>query len=132
MRLPPHRFNQLRLMQGLPHRLRTRRQMKDPPQHLRDPFDPEFLVPPLDLKDLLPDRRTHPRRPRLLPGGSARFRAEIRFPSVLVLVHPVPDRRVTHPEFLRHQLRRNAFFQKQPHGFPFRLVRPPEAVLLLL
>ncbi len=43
--------------------------MKHPPQHLRDPFDPEFLVPPLDLDDLLPDRRTHPRRPRLLPGG---------------------------------------------------------------
>ena len=130
----PHEIG---FMQPLANGLRTGRQEEPAAQHLRDAFDAEGGILPLEFEDLVGDRRGQPVLSRARLGG-----LQPRLPIRPERFQPQPEAGSTDADFLTYRRHVKAFLQIKPDGLElfvfaettrfFRAASPPRGAVPLL
>lgn len=99
-------------MQSLPHGLGAGRQKETPAQYLTDPFDAKRGVLPLQLDDLVSDRRGQ------LRSAFASIRTlQARLAILPIGTQPQHQTGLADAEFLTDQRHGEPFLEMQPDGF---------------
>ena len=106
------RLAQPALAQRRPHRLRARRQVEPAPQRLRDPLRPSGRILPLQLHDLVLDRRRTLLAPRM---AEARHRMQTRLAADPVGPHPAEQRVLGDPRLRADRRHVEPFLDPQLH-----------------